>query len=111
MDVRMIRFLLALPTLPWCIQKRLLRDAGSKWLPEPVRTRPKSPLAQDPAEVLSARLEYQWIDHFEPVPKLLDYVQIDRVPLTTENASFFQSVWLNLRPYSLNHWLKTYEQV
>jgi len=43
-DIRLLRFLLSLPGLPWCRNKHLLRCALRGVVPEPVRRRPKSPL-------------------------------------------------------------------
>ena len=44
-DLRLIGFLLAIPPVPWCRMKMIHREAMRGVLPEPVRTRPKAPLA------------------------------------------------------------------
>ncbi len=54
-DVRLITFLLAIPTLPWCYRKTIHREAMRGILPEPIRTRPKVALAGDP---MHARLSH-----------------------------------------------------
>ncbi|MGH7775210.1 MAG: asparagine synthase-related protein [Candidatus Binatia bacterium] len=54
-DVRLIAFLLAIPPLPWCYRKTIHREAMRGILPEPIRTRPKAPLAGDP---IHARLSH-----------------------------------------------------
>jgi len=40
-DLRLVRFLLRLPPVPWCADKELLRVAMQGVLPEQVRCRPK----------------------------------------------------------------------
>jgi len=47
-DLRLVDFLLALPALPWCSDKELLREAARCILPDAVRLRRKSPLLEDP---------------------------------------------------------------
>ena len=47
-DIRLLRFLLRVPALPWCRQKHLVRCALHGVLPEAVRVRPKTPLHRDP---------------------------------------------------------------
>jgi asparagine synthase (glutamine-hydrolysing) len=47
-DLRVIRFALGLPTVPWCIDKELLRRSCEGRLPGEVQHRPKTPLRADP---------------------------------------------------------------
>src|SRR6185503_7312120 len=47
-DVRLIDFLLALPAVPWCVDKHILRRAMKQRLPPAVINRQKTPLASDP---------------------------------------------------------------
>ncbi|HET6933116.1 MAG TPA: asparagine synthase-related protein, partial [Candidatus Acidoferrum sp.] len=51
LDLRILRFLLRLPPVPWCIDKELGRRAMKGELPEEVLARPKAPLLADPLEV------------------------------------------------------------
>jgi asparagine synthase (glutamine-hydrolysing) len=46
LDLRLIRFAFALPAVPWCVDKELLRRSAAG-LPDDVRRRPKTPLAGD----------------------------------------------------------------
>jgi asparagine synthase (glutamine-hydrolysing) len=43
-DLRLMSFLLALPPVPWCVDKEILRAAMLDRLPKAVRIRPKTPL-------------------------------------------------------------------
>jgi asparagine synthase (glutamine-hydrolysing) len=48
LDLRLLRFLLAVPALPWCRSKLLLHTAARSVLPIASVNRPKSPLQVDP---------------------------------------------------------------
>lgn len=108
-DLRMVNFLLALPRLPWCCDKQLLREAGRGVLPEEVRLRRKSPLPSDPLIALLGRPESSWVDRFEALPELGHYVMRGRIPrVQGERESW--TAWIHLRPLSLNFWLRDLSQ-
>jgi len=103
-DLRLVNFLLALPTVPWCSDKELLRLAARGVLPDAVRLRRKSPLPADPIAALLGRPDSAWVDQFEPTAELKQYVIRDRVPAVFGEKDPWR-VWINLRPLSLNFWL------
>lgn len=103
-DLRMVYFLLALPTVPWCCDKELLREAGRGVLPDAVRLRRKSPLIADPLVALLKKPESAWVDEFEATPELESYVCRDRIPKVFGTTEVWSS-WIDLRPLSLNFWL------
>ena len=105
-DLRLVNFLLALPTVPWCCDKELLRLAARGVLPDPVRLRRKSPLLADPVVALLQRPESAWVDGFEPTAVLEQYVIRNRVPTVFREKDPW-SAWINLRPLSLNFWLRS----
>jgi asparagine synthase (glutamine-hydrolysing) len=76
-DLRVQRFLLAVPPVPWSRNKHLIRTALSGLLPEAVRLRPKSPLAGLPYLERARHLA-------EPVlaaiPSLGHYVDMSKLP-------------------------------
>lgn len=103
-DVRLVRYLLAIPPMPWCFDKTILRLAMRGRLPESVRLRPKTVAAGDAVVALLRRPAAQWVDRFEPAPALRAYVHRDRVPrVYGEDDS--TNVWTGLRPLCLNYWL------
>ena len=103
-DVRLVEYLLAIPPMPWCFDKTILRLAMRGVLPDAVRLRPKAVAAGDAVVAVLGRPAAQWVDRFEPVPALGAYVRRDRVPrLYGEEDS--ASVWSGLRPLCLNYWL------
>ncbi len=104
-DLRLARFLLALPVIPWCADKELLRVAMRGVLPEPVRRRRKSPLAADPLQEIVRRTGWSPEEHFVAAPGLERYVDLKNIPPIIGDESS-DTIWLNLRPHSLNLWLQ-----
>jgi asparagine synthase (glutamine-hydrolysing) len=104
-DLRLVDYLLDIPAVPWCVNKRILKLAMKDKLPSTVLDRPKTPLAGDPALQLLRAGSVRWLDSFEVTPQLKDFVNLDfRGLLTDEETS--DGLWANLRLFALNHWLK-----
>jgi asparagine synthase (glutamine-hydrolysing) len=105
-DLRVVSLLLALPALPWCSDKELLREAARGILPNAVRLRRKSPLLADPLVAVLQQKESAWVDSFEPVPELGHYVERQRIPKVFGEKDAWNA-WIHLRPLSLNFWLRS----
>ena len=104
LDVRLVEYILAIPTRPWCVNKHILRCAMKDRLPAAVLNRPKTPLAADPALQLSRGASVRWLDSFDVSPQLTRFVNLRlRRPLAEEETP--DSLWANLRLFALNHWL------
>ena len=108
-DLRLVDFLLALPALPWCSDKELLREAARGILPDAVRLRRKSPLPADPLIALLRQPESAWVDSFKGVPELGQYVERRLIPKVLGEKDVW-AAWIHLRPLSLNSWLRSMEQ-
>ena len=104
-DLRLVKFLLALPALPWSSDKELLREAARGVLPKAIRLRRKHPLAADPVVALLQQPGSAWVDRFEAVPVLERYVRRNSIPQVFRETKIW-AAWINLRPLSLNFWLK-----
>jgi asparagine synthase (glutamine-hydrolysing) len=104
-DVRLVNYLLAIPPMPWCVDKELLRRSMRGRLPETIRLRPKAPLAGSPAIEHCRSGAGQWVDGFDPDPQLARYVERDTIPSVSGNADPFRQ-WDNMRPLSLNYWFR-----
>ena len=105
-DLRVVNFLLALPALPWCSDKELLRETARGVLPDAVRLRRKSPLPADPLVALLQHPDSAWVDSFVPVPELGRYVVRERIPRVFGEKDAW-AAWIHLRPLSLNFWLRS----
>jgi asparagine synthase (glutamine-hydrolysing) len=104
-DVRLLTYLMAIPALPWCDQKELLRCALTGLVPEAIRLRPKTPLRGDPIRARLCLEDYGWLDRFESGPDLerfVDRQRLTRLAGETDSDRFL----LNTRPYLLNNWLR-----
>jgi asparagine synthase (glutamine-hydrolysing) len=65
LDVRVVEFLFTLPPMPYFANKDLVREAMRGWMPEAIRTRPKTPLSGDPAAIRFAGAPLPWLEAIE----------------------------------------------
>ena len=100
-DLRLLRYMLSVPAIPWCRAKHLERRAMSGVLPDPVLRRPKSPLTSDPAW---QHARHSGFPPLRPAPALGKYVNVERVAGGAgDDMALFQ---MNFRPFALNYWLQ-----
>ena len=104
LDVRLLRFVLALPPVPWRFQKHIVRTAMSGRLPGPVLRRRKTLLGLL-HEVLLESAEPRAVDGWTPHADLGRFVVRERVPALLGPASSTAQRYLDLRPLLLNSWL------
>lgn len=109
LDVRLVNYAFAIPPLPWCVSKELLRTMNRGTLPEAVCRRPKSPLAFDLYQKRLQQPDAEWVDSFEPVPALSKYVIREAIPKITGTNYNCNGSWVHLRPLILNQWLQSFE--
>ena len=103
-DLRLVEFLLAVPAVPWCTEKHILRVAMQHRLPTNVLNRHKTPLGGDPALQMTRRASVRCLDSFEVSPQLRCFVNLkQRSEIAEEQTP--DGVWSNLRVFALNHWL------
>jgi asparagine synthase (glutamine-hydrolysing) len=108
LDLRLLRFLLRLPPVPWCIDKEVTRRAMDSWLPAEILKRPKSPLLQDPLEACQKRAGWRPQPEAAP-PKLVHEFVNWKVWRTTLENSKGSLSWGHVYPLSLALWLKGIE--
>lgn len=106
LDWRVLRFLLRVPPVPWCMGKDLLRRSMKGLLPEEVRLRPKTPLKGDPLVFHLQRGDWHPLPLHPPVPVINSFVNWKELEQALAIPSKSQ-LWLDLQPVSLNYWLKT----
>jgi asparagine synthase (glutamine-hydrolysing) len=101
LDLRVLRFLLQVPALPWCRVKYVMRQAGRARLPETVRRRPKTPISGDPFRFPGVPA----IGVGDPaLERLSRYVAILGDENTARKSS--GSYWVDIRPEALAAWLR-----
>jgi len=108
LDLRLIRFLLRVPPVPWCIDKELGRRAMEGLLPLTVLHRPKSPLIRDPLEVIVSEGRWRPEPPSNPVDAVHRFVKWQKYYATLEMLKGSKKVG-DFRPLQLAHWLKDVE--
>jgi hypothetical protein len=106
LDLRLIRFAMGLPTIPWCVDKHLLRRCLDE-LPVAIRRRPKTPLARDPIVELIRRRGFEAGRAPRATEKLAPFVDLPAAGAAlgrTSNA--FDDPWIPLRAWALGTWLE-----
>ncbi|HXN63964.1 MAG TPA: asparagine synthase-related protein [Candidatus Acidoferrales bacterium] len=106
-DLRLMRFLLRLPPLPWCAEKEIVRQALQELLPEAILRRPKTAYAEDP-EAAMARANFETTppaDYLHPNEEILRFVCWDRLAAHSDAKARVNDS-LHLRPKTLLLWLK-----
>lgn len=98
-DVRMLRFLLAIPPLPWCRRKYLIRRSMDGILPKAALRRRK---ATPQMSLLRQFLVKFCQAPLLPASQIRDFVDIERFP----RWAIPDDAESNLRLRSLNHWLQ-----
>jgi asparagine synthase (glutamine-hydrolysing) len=99
LDLRLLRFMLAVPAMPWCRNKLIIRRSMQSTLPREVLRRRKTsiPVSPDFTRVLASGFP-------TPVPTsdLLKYVNPGKISAPTSTAELRAA----LRPLGLNYWLR-----
>lgn len=105
-DLRVLNVLLRLPPLPWFHQKYLLRRMMAGRLPEGVLRRPKQ-IIGDLAAYMLMQPENAWVDHWQPIDAVQQYIVRERIPLLTgSHARLGHEQGVHLRPLLLDRWLR-----
>lgn len=92
-DLRLVNFLLALPPIPWFVDKTILRQAMKQLLPERVRQRPKTLLNRQP----SLPPSLSWVERqFTLLPELTQYFDLEKVRVIFESANTFDKTRLEI---------------
>lgn len=104
LDLRLVKYLLAIPVMPWSFRKLLLREAMRGRLPRNIRRRPKRPVRRDPLiEGLKWRREGLFSEQ-SVAPNLNRYVNVASV-IEPRGEGEPGIARLKLRPWCLNLWL------
>lgn len=99
LDLQLLRFMLAVPALPWCRSKYLMRRAMRGALPREVLQRKKTGI--DPSPVLK-QIAGLCVRPFLPVCGIREYLDVECIT-SAPATSLIES---NLRARALNHWLQ-----
>ena len=98
LDVRLLRFMLSVPAMPWCRNKSLMRKALRGLLPAEVTTRPKFALAGDPA---LERWRLSGLPSLPDAPQLDRYIDVDSFRPTAVDSSAKLAEWIRVAGLTL----------
>jgi hypothetical protein len=103
LDLRLVKFLLSLSPVPWCVDKHIFRASMHGKLPREVLRRPKTPLASDPWAALLAR-HTDDLRNFKFHPAVGQFVDDKRFCDIIDQLGS-EDYWLALRVITLSDWL------
>ena len=104
LDLRIVKYLLDIPAMPWFFRKFLLRETVRSRIPESIRKRPKKPTQTDPL-ICMAQNRAAWLRENNFCRKAKEYVD-ERLLATLDWRKDSQAVAARLRPWCLDFWLK-----
>jgi asparagine synthase (glutamine-hydrolysing) len=109
-DYRLLRFVLSLPALPWCVDKEIMRRAIRDALPDAVLRRAKAPLAKDPLELHAKKGAWRLVQQAAiPSPQVREFVDWPQF-VASRTAVSAPALWTAVPPIALNYWLKGIEK-
>jgi asparagine synthase (glutamine-hydrolysing) len=100
LDLRLLRYLLALPAMPWCRNKLIIRRAMRGALPSAVLQRKKTTVA---TSADFQRVRAGGLPRLSSSPELTRFVNPSRMPVTAASERELRSA---LRPLGLGYWLE-----
>jgi asparagine synthase (glutamine-hydrolysing) len=103
LDLRLLRFMLAVPAMPWCRNKLIIRRSMRATLPDEVLRRRKTTMPVSPD---FRRVQASGMPRLAASPDLLKYVNPSRI---SPPASPLE-LRMRLRPLGLNYWLSGLER-
>ena len=99
LDLRLLRYMLALPAMPWCRNKLIIRKSMRRALPAEVLARKKAAVQVSPD---FKRALASGLPRLDPSPDLLKYVNPSKTPTAPQSSLELRAA---LRPLGLNYWL------
>lgn len=109
-DLRLVKFLLGIPTIPWCFSKKLIREAMKGLLPERVRSRRKTPLNGTPRHPAKNSLDRELFEKYNSCPTANKYARLDAHEFASGGSrAIAYNVWIDHRPFVLASWLTNHE--
>jgi asparagine synthase (glutamine-hydrolysing) len=99
LDLRLLQYMLALPAMPWCRNKLIIRRSMRGALPDDVLRRKKTSIPVSPDFI---RIQTSGLPELVPSSELLRYVEPTKVPVSLKSTVELRAA---IRPHGLNYWL------
>jgi asparagine synthase (glutamine-hydrolysing) len=108
LDLRVLRFLLRVPAVPWCVNKELSRRAMKGDLPKTITERPKTPLQGDPLGICLRTGRWSPAAPSVPPSAIHNFIDWEKWVTTLKTGEGFNSD-SNLFSLAFVLWLKDIE--
>ncbi|MGE3949104.1 MAG: asparagine synthase-related protein [Blastocatellales bacterium] len=105
-DIRLVSFTMQLPSIPWCVDKKLMRESMKNRLPEQVLRRNKAPLAGDPTGEKRRRGLIARVSQSQSIDHLKEYLDCNSTSLYQSLDAESGDYWYRTLPVCLNFWLQ-----
>ncbi len=109
-DLRIQRFFLRLPMLPWCADKELLRVAMEGRLPSEILRRPKTPAEGNPLLGMFQEEGAARLDNLPQASGFEYYVARDKIRAPRKEEDL-KNLELYFHAISLNYWLQSNQPI
>lgn len=104
LDLRVVSFLLAIPTMPWFFRKHILREGMRGKLPEKIRMRPKRTWQEDPIVPALREFAAREEEQTEPTQEFHRFGNLPRLgPALASGDS--ERILMAIRAMCLSYWL------
>ncbi len=107
LDLRLVNYILSIPSLPWLFNKHILRESMKEFLPKEIINRPKTPLGAIQNKLIQERSS-QWLKHWKPSPELLKYIDPLKIKLSFKKENSEINTYQFLRIVTLDQWLQNF---
>jgi asparagine synthase (glutamine-hydrolysing) len=108
-DLRVVRYCLRVPPIPWCWDKHLLRESFRDLLPAAVLARPKTALRRDPLASALLREGFGFLSGLEPGPLTSRYYAPPSFRPLRE--LMLRDPWQNGRPIALEFFSRGWQEL
>lgn len=108
-DIELLEFVLSLPSIPWLIDKAIIRRSAAKRLPVEVIARKKTP-ARDHFRAAIDSAGEALVNVWRPHPILDEFIDLHKVEPISPNSSPLAR-YLNYRVIAFNRWLHKLDQI
>ncbi len=105
-DLRLVEYLLAIPPVPWCLNKTLLRLAMRGMLPAQILRRPKALVAGDPVRARLLKSDSPSLESLIDSLALSRFISPEALCNAIKTENYNNSWGASLRPLYLALWLE-----
>ena len=107
LDLRVVEYVLSLPPYPFCLDKQLARAAMNGKLPAQILSRPKTPLAVDPAAEALRIEDRDWKEVLDWTGEIAQYIDSKSLPSKENMGRGTLELPTHIHTFCFNFWLRS----